>query len=690
MTADSYTPATSLTGYYASRTSNRPARHWATEKLIHDLGAIGLVDFFEGPGPNPMALSDASTSKLWLDTEAGVTSESGTFKRYTGSGSSTDEANWIAVTPAGYLLHLGSLTGISTTENYATRIAAAAANISSGVTHLWTAGYSSVGDRGGGLYFKDVALREGGFQSADSAYWTPVADYNVIQFGADPTGTNDASGAIINALQKIIYDGGGKLLIPKGTYKISSSVQPGTIGCNIEVVFEQGAKLVAASGLSAPVLDLRAHGSSITDYTCRIIGPNIDASAGLYTVGAQSCTALSVQYFKKCLIFDPNLYGGEEPDNLNADSGITPIGNGMTVIEGGMIRGFADAAIYPTGDNNVGATGDGTTCIIKGVVISRCNCAVSPKRELNHLHFHDNYVVECAAGVVPSEVWTPSYIGPVRVMDIRGNTFRKVTANVARFRGPTIGSFQNNVVRDFGYTEWDGTGSAGANAVALYLMGSRGVKVSGNTFELVDWTRDAHVAVTSMNVTLDATLYTQGGNNFSDNSYRGVYYGLYEGSGGDASTYVDEVFDGVTAIVGGSFHSGSLLTYRDLATQRAWTRLNGVVQSADPGLFTTSTVDVTLTANDSGGTYRNDGATSLVTYTLPDAVAGLDFQFIVTDTDGIKIKAATGAVILSAISGVSTSGGSAQATASYAAIRLRAINTLSWIAIAQTGTWTMA
>jgi hypothetical protein len=104
------------------------ARHWAAEKTLHDLAEVGMISFFEGSGTNPMALSGASTAKIWLQTESGVTDTSGTFRRYDGTGDASDIANWSVMTPSGYLLHLGGLTPSSSVADYATVASASAAS----------------------------------------------------------------------------------------------------------------------------------------------------------------------------------------------------------------------------------------------------------------------------------------------------------------------------------------------------------------------------------------------------------------------------------------------------------------------------------------------------------------------------------------------------------------------------------
>lgn len=235
MTADNYTPSTALTSYYQTRTTRALARHWATEKLIHDLGAIGLLNFFEGPGPNPMTLTEASTSKLWLKTDAGVTSTSGTFRRWNGAGVSTDEANWDTVDPGSYLLHLGNLAPTTSVADYATRTAAAAATIDSGVLYVRTAGYTTAGDKGGALYYKvgSEPAHIAKFQSADGAWWEIAELTNIKQLGAigDGASSTEDTAAFLGAVEYFQdklnsnSDYGGRIAVPLGVYDLTSTLE---------------------------------------------------------------------------------------------------------------------------------------------------------------------------------------------------------------------------------------------------------------------------------------------------------------------------------------------------------------------------------------------------------------------------------------------------------------------------------
>lgn len=263
MTIDNYNPSTALTSYYPSRATNRPARHWATEKLLHDMAGIGLLSFFEGPGPNPMALSGASTSKIWLDTDIGVTSASGAAKRYSGTGSPTDEANWLPVTPGAYLLHLGALSPVTSVEDYASRSAAQAAIISGGTLYLRLAGYTTAGDGGAALYKKvgTQPVHAGKFQSADGAWWE-IAEptVNVRQFGAVGNAIADDTAALNGALSL-----GVAVYVPPGLYRTTAPIVLDNEGLAFYGSPGGNDTLILGDHTAGPVVDVRRRQAVVTD-----------------------------------------------------------------------------------------------------------------------------------------------------------------------------------------------------------------------------------------------------------------------------------------------------------------------------------------------------------------------------------------------------------------------------------------
>ena len=96
----------------------------------------------------------------------------------------------------------------------------------------------------------------------------------------------------------------------------------------------------------------------------------------------------------------------------------------------------------------------------------------------------------------------------------------------------------------------------------------------------------------------------------------------------------------------------------------------------------------TLLPSDSGTIFTNEGASALVTFTLPTALAGLRYSFIIQDVDGIQVDAATGDTIRIGAS-VSAGAGNINATTIGNTVTLVAINATEWIALSREGTWTV-
>jgi hypothetical protein len=116
------------------------------------------------------------------------------------------------------------------------------------------------------------------------------------------------------------------------------------------------------------------------------------------------------------------------------------------------------------------------------------------------------------------------------------------------------------------------------------------------------------------------------------------------------------------------------------STAAVWRPITGVPLTAQ------ASTPVTLTAESSGRTYTNEGASAEINFTLPTAAAGLEFKFIVQDTDGIQVNAATGDTIRVAGS-VSAAAGNIDAATIGNAVHLVAINATEWIAQSYVGTW---
>lgn len=100
------------------------------------------------------------------------------------------------------------------------------------------------------------------------------------------------------------------------------------------------------------------------------------------------------------------------------------------------------------------------------------------------------------------------------------------------------------------------------------------------------------------------------------------------------------------------------------------------------------TAAYTVLTTDCNTRFTNEGATARVDFSLPGAVAGLTYTFIVQDVDGIRVIAAAGDTIRINTS-VSAAAGRIDATAIGSCVKLTAINATEWIAEYSIGTWTV-
>lgn len=95
-----------------------------------------------------------------------------------------------------------------------------------------------------------------------------------------------------------------------------------------------------------------------------------------------------------------------------------------------------------------------------------------------------------------------------------------------------------------------------------------------------------------------------------------------------------------------------------------------------------------LTSDDRGQGFTNTGADSLVGFDLPNAAAGLEYTFIVDDTDGIKIIATNSATIN--ISGnITAVDGNISSVTVGSTVTVLAINSTTWIVTNESGSWSI-
>lgn len=102
-----------------------------------------------------------------------------------------------------------------------------------------------------------------------------------------------------------------------------------------------------------------------------------------------------------------------------------------------------------------------------------------------------------------------------------------------------------------------------------------------------------------------------------------------------------------------------------------------------------ATTPITLSQDDSGRLFTNEGGGALIVFNLPPALPGMSINFYCQDGDFLRIVAAAGDTIRIGIL-ESTAGGSKTATAIGDYMKLIAINTTEWVSFSDFGTWTNA
>lgn len=100
------------------------------------------------------------------------------------------------------------------------------------------------------------------------------------------------------------------------------------------------------------------------------------------------------------------------------------------------------------------------------------------------------------------------------------------------------------------------------------------------------------------------------------------------------------------------------------------------------------TTTATPASTDSGTTFSNEGDGDGATVTLPTAIAGLQFTFVVQAAQTLTITANSGDTIRIG-SSVTAAAGSITCSTVGSAITLQAINATEWFAVAAVGSWTI-
>lgn len=406
-----------------------------------------------------------------------------------------------------------------------------------------------------------------------------MSEFHVLAEGAIPDGVTPAESAIASAINKANAEGCGKVVIDGNSsgreFLVSSPISV-LLQSNVTIEW-RGATLKAAPGMSLPVL--RPYGANVeqpvwANADLHLINPRIDCSVGASPILSQNqCTAIDFQYLRDVTIDNPTLYGGELPNNANADSGITGATCRNVTVNGGVIRGFADAGIYPGGNNMAGDQGNGGSWYINNVTIQRCMNAIAAKREMQYLQVSGGIIEECVGGVISTYVTTP-FTNPPRLMDVTGTRFKKCKANLVRYTGWTKGAVRNCVFEDYGF-DYDGGGAAGANAYAVTFLGASDIDLSDNIYRMVEWPRDQQRAHLFNNATINGGLFTHGNCRFSNERYENISRTWGIGAAGGVHQYEGVYYKDVPTKFGPGYNTQTLVTFREYGVNRPQAFQNG-------------------------------------------------------------------------------------------------------------------
>lgn len=118
-----------------------------------------------------------------------------------------------------------------------------------------------------------------------------MTTFNVVSYGADPSGATDSTAEVQAALNAVGAAGGGTLLFPAGTYKISSYLRilpPGNI-----IISAYGAKLLRATG--SPGFTLFKNYNATTNYPVHTGPSNITFAGGTYDMASPTSSLIATQ-----------------------------------------------------------------------------------------------------------------------------------------------------------------------------------------------------------------------------------------------------------------------------------------------------------------------------------------------------------------------------------------------------------
>jgi len=134
-----------------------------------------------------------------------------------------------------------------------------------------------------------LATTPAGGQSASAVDWSrveaivraiqppriPRRDHRITNFGAAPDGTSDARPAILAAIEKAVADGGGRVVLPAGTWYSKGPIH---LRSRVELHLEKGARLLFSPDPAdyLPVVKTRWEGTEVLSYSPLVYARDVE------------------------------------------------------------------------------------------------------------------------------------------------------------------------------------------------------------------------------------------------------------------------------------------------------------------------------------------------------------------------------------------------------------------------------
>lgn len=668
-----------------------PRKFPSINKLVMDMDAAGLL--------NLVVSVDApvDTTNLWLDISS-PESGSGVVKAY-------DAGSWVPCTREMFGAHLGILSNadISVVDSRAELLTA---DVLSNVNAVRTAGYAEAGDGGHALYYRASVATD--TQSGDGTYWAYVPEggrHNILAYGAVGDGTTDSAAAIMAAIDAANASTTDRTVYcPPGVYIVGlAAVDTNT------ATYRVGALSIGYSNIT-----LEGAGPGQTTIKC--------AAGGTYGAlqvldlplrnGETSITNVVV----RGITFDGNFSGA-------AYSGhplILASGNGDCLYENLVCQHSSHYGLGLQNGGHVGVTIQDCLfydCWRDGIDVKN-NENTSGDSIGDQLKFHNLTFRNCCRGVDGSnplailDIMSPRVaISNIHIDDIPTDATATINAGIRvklGLDGDSIGrgvGGQYCTISNVHITQDAGSVTV-SNGIAVWapyvsisnakIVGAftEGIQLAQSYCSVVNSTVSG--AVTGINVralvgaTTDAYPFTGADDcQIIGNSLISCTTGLSNTRGRTLIGYNN--FSSCTTGLAASASTSAgmrdfLNVFNGCTTDRNidQSRSHQIVKGEYP--VTIAASGATLTFLDDRGVYSNSGATALATFNLPSAVAGMEFSFVVVDTDGIRVQAAAGDLIRSERSTTATAG-YIQSTDQWAYVTIRAVDTANWVMTNFHGAW---